>query len=345
MESPVYAMSLGSKELFHSNFWAWLIESDYVFATVFFPNIDTSSIIAVGREDKNKDITIYMKNNSCYVIENKIKSIPTNNQLNNYRENTTNFEKGVLTGIKETLNIDDKNYWSFLSYKDISNRIRKIQSSSSNVIIIKNSKLIVEYCDILDFLTDVVIERLEQTSNLLDFNSGYLNKIRFDDVYKKFKADDYIKKYLRNSQELLDIVPNGFELKTEPYFSDKNAIIDIRFVIKDKMVIGVQIQGNQFRLVAERSIPNKCKEVFNEFLGYGWFDPSFDKRENKTIKGKPTSMTSTKGKIYNKYETSYYSFVYQYFDLDDDTRVYDKLYQLIIKYMKEASEIAKKIEV
>jgi len=35
-DSPLYAMSLGGRELFHSNFWAWLIREDTQFINVFF---------------------------------------------------------------------------------------------------------------------------------------------------------------------------------------------------------------------------------------------------------------------------------------------------------------------
>ena len=47
--SPIYAMSLGSKELFHSNFWKWLITEDFNFASVFFD--DLPQIIALHTEN------------------------------------------------------------------------------------------------------------------------------------------------------------------------------------------------------------------------------------------------------------------------------------------------------
>ena len=34
--SPVFALTLGAKELCHSNFWKWLIDKDKNFAKVFF---------------------------------------------------------------------------------------------------------------------------------------------------------------------------------------------------------------------------------------------------------------------------------------------------------------------
>ena len=37
-KSLLFRMSLGSKELYHSNVWAWLMENDSNFIGVFFNN-------------------------------------------------------------------------------------------------------------------------------------------------------------------------------------------------------------------------------------------------------------------------------------------------------------------
>ena len=42
--NPLHYMSLGSKELFHSNFWAWLIDYNKRFVECFFPGFDVNSI-------------------------------------------------------------------------------------------------------------------------------------------------------------------------------------------------------------------------------------------------------------------------------------------------------------
>ena len=39
-ESPLFALSLCSKELAHSNMWKWLMDTDREFAKAFFDNID-----------------------------------------------------------------------------------------------------------------------------------------------------------------------------------------------------------------------------------------------------------------------------------------------------------------
>ena len=69
-ESPIYAMSLGSKELFHSNFWAWLMRRNPEFIKTFFPKF-RSQKPSVEREEKHRDITIHTekgsKNDKIYI--------------------------------------------------------------------------------------------------------------------------------------------------------------------------------------------------------------------------------------------------------------------------------------
>lgn len=102
--SPIYAMSLGSKELFHSNFWAWLMKKDLGFIEVFFEErIDNPE---VKREEENRDLTIWENrwDQKAYVIENKIKAIPTREQLVKYQESLKEkFVKGILTGLRKPM--------------------------------------------------------------------------------------------------------------------------------------------------------------------------------------------------------------------------------------------------
>ena len=97
--SPVFSMSLGSKELFHSNFWAYLMEQEEgkEFIRFFFNDIDINSELKIKREDKKRDLVVYSDGKE-YVIENKIKSYPRREQLEKYSRET-NVERGVITGI------------------------------------------------------------------------------------------------------------------------------------------------------------------------------------------------------------------------------------------------------
>lgn len=88
-KSPLFALSLCGKELAHSNFWEWLIKLEdnkkHPFIEVlqgFYKN--NYVFTGVKREENHRDITIHYKDGNvekCFVIENKLKSIPTIEQL------------------------------------------------------------------------------------------------------------------------------------------------------------------------------------------------------------------------------------------------------------------------
>ena len=89
--SPMYNMSLSSKELFHSNLLAWLGNTQETKA--FFVDIvdklagiklDLNDSWTVEREDKNFDLCIKKGKDYLLVIENKVKSIPRKAQLDEY---------------------------------------------------------------------------------------------------------------------------------------------------------------------------------------------------------------------------------------------------------------------
>ena len=69
-KSPIYNMSLFSKELFHSNFWYWLSTVDArLFVNIFIPNymlLDEYEV-SVFREKGNKDLTIVISKNNITV--------------------------------------------------------------------------------------------------------------------------------------------------------------------------------------------------------------------------------------------------------------------------------------
>lgn len=173
-DSPLYAMSLGSRELYHSNFWAWLIEYGETnknkgegnpFLKIFLGEYYNEEYYAktpdIDREKEHRDLTITF-DKDVFVIENKLKSIATIEQLERY-ENSVEFEFdkdgniktykskknngqkkgtghkfkcGVLTGISEDINLPKNSLWHFLSYekicKDLSIICKKMNRSDNN---------------------------------------------------------------------------------------------------------------------------------------------------------------------------------------------------------------------
>ena len=86
--SLIYQMSLGGRELYHSNVWCWLMKQDSAFIRVFFPSFDPEKdkVESIQREWLNMDLVIKLANQKIYIIENKLKSLPYPEQLQKYTE-------------------------------------------------------------------------------------------------------------------------------------------------------------------------------------------------------------------------------------------------------------------
>lgn len=92
-ESTLFQLSLGSKELFHSNFLAWLAEKSVAFNQVILNLIGIKDChikpLHVYREKEYIDLWLEYKigvNTVNVFIENKVKSLPYRSQLDSYAE-------------------------------------------------------------------------------------------------------------------------------------------------------------------------------------------------------------------------------------------------------------------
>lgn len=136
----MFRLSLCSRELFHSNFWAWLIEKQPTqVLPIFVKDLDLSKIdlsnfdvkreetvskvmqknIYTGKEINKKcnaDISFKL-GDTLYIIENKFKSLPDSAQLNNYIEGKSNTKIILASFIKPYFEL--KPNMSFVSYETI----------------------------------------------------------------------------------------------------------------------------------------------------------------------------------------------------------------------------------
>lgn len=353
--SIVYTMSLGSKELFHSNIWKYLIESDKEFAKVLFPAINVKGIKKVERENNHRDLTITVQNKDeefIYIVENKLKSLPTLEQLKKYTAKEKKFKEGVLTGIQSSIIVRNlPTGWTFLAYKDIAKKIRDIANVSRTVLVMKNRLIINEYCECIEKI-DVLLSHIfkinEQRLSYIDIET--LSEIRLADIAKKHIADDFYKYFMDNYLSAFNaLCPNEFTLiEPEMKIADrsKNPVFDFRFA-KDNFVIGVQIEATEFRIIAQTNAINQHDKIFLILSKYGWFDKDYNKLSNPYLFGhelKPLKRKSRNLK-YGKYgndKTAKYSFVYQYFDINEMNNSYEKVSELVIEFLGKAKEIIDK---
>lgn len=334
--SIIYQMSLNSHELFHSNLWAWLMEKDRRFISVFFPELSAAE--KIRREEDNRDITIWYDDNNAYVIENKFKSIPTEAQLISYEKKLrleNKFAKGILTGICKpaiSIGMGALSNWSFLSYEEIANRIDDYVLSAGEPLDTFSVNVIKQYSSMIRNLCSIVQFELEKNkdhvSQLEPPKTEKYNTIRIRDLLIKMHADAFCAE-LRNDErydKLQQSLGQDCELIIEAGFSNKSGIVDALIQVKSNNPkqeydrrIGVQIQGNQFRLfvsLAKAGNNSSAVDLFKKYQEKDWFECY--SQPPKTFKGVGTSMNPRRENNngqFNKYESSNYWFVYQYFDI------------------------------
>ena len=111
-KNPMFRLSLGSKELFHSNFLAFLWEQNNKAFLELLNDLCHNSIQVedlfrkeptLDREKENFDICIHHKEGKGekeiydIIIENKVKSIPYEEQLIDYENKVASHQKGSTT--------------------------------------------------------------------------------------------------------------------------------------------------------------------------------------------------------------------------------------------------------
>lgn len=321
--SPLFNISLGSKELFHSNFLYWLAnkypyETGQLFSKYLNNNSGDVSILDSEREKENIDLYLEFKNGQKLFIENKVKSIPYKEQLEQYtkeQNSKNNFQNNNFLLLSLTqpsfdlLNINGVK-WHCINYyelgKLLNNLIPKIKTDYE-----KN--IVKDYIGFILALQNVEsVAKINFSEDKFDFNNGQ--------IYKQFKeirlADLYLKKkYELIAQELYNRLGKEFKSlvvfekwskeragKLKPGFMFVNSgmtraqgLVEVMYTIKKDLCMGVQIQDNSYRkFVFGKNGKKIAKNLKDQNK---WFDFS----QIKHLEEYPNQS----GKEFNKYGEDY----------------------------------------
>lgn len=339
----LFQASLGSKELFHSNLLAWILEQKNINNELEplelfikdFAGEEASNLIdgnyptfRIEREQQNIDLTIkWMEDDkwNLIFIENKMKSIPTKKQLDEYdnkidKLNDTKttlktedevskdlkrrvVNKFLLTPFKNEVN-SAKKEWVNITYEEhILNFLKKI-----NTIDFSNPDI--------KFVLPKYIELIENQNLLLDlFNLGSNSEIFVERKYnfydsttlnevKAIRLHDFVLKLAHQKISNLikeklskeyssNIVEDFSEFKDKKgkifishNFSRSTGISDVKICISKTQAIGLQLQGNSLKYVAETFVltkKEKNKEYsFHLLKNKLWF---YDDQTNEFLSG------------------------------------------------------------
>ena len=370
-KSPIFHMSLSSKELFHSNMWAWLFERSISYCQIFFKDISAKPV--VKREEKHCDITFWI-GDKAYIIENKFKSIPNKNQLAKYQMDAgSSFEKGVLTGIVEPsfINEPDMKLWSFVKYEEIGKKIVEIAEKEERDEFEK--QLICNYGEMLKTLSLLLNEELNKSEKKWNPNSSVCKKLRLDDIYSKLLAEKLCS-FLEERINEDGRTEGDYSLQISSGFTNACALVDIKYVYNDidlndkqqrdtvsgekLLSLGIQIQKDKYRWICEYKDNNigerftgKTEKIFKDFKSYGWFvdydctkftSPTpkkikdhFTDEEHKTSLSKPHKWgDKTPVPPYGMFGTE---FIHQYWNIEKSS--FDQL----LEYIKQDLDLARRI--
>jgi len=303
--NPLFQLSLGSKELFHSNLLAWVIGQKYQqkfvveFLNALLINDSIESVTEYPeREKMNIDLRFTVKlkddNEKIIIIENKVKSLPYRKQLEEYKEKVTKVQKNgckpsfYLLSLVEPSKDVVPDEWKLIRYdkvaKAITENLGKIESEDTSFISLRC--LLNTYCDYISQLHDIAEARLKITKPEDEYfypikTRNDFEKVRLHDLYLKYRyqqVKDFIKESIekqrltivKKKEDLKEVESNPLVMLSSG-FSKSNGKIDFKYLssYNDRGVniaFCLQLHGNQLRFALEYILNKDISHALSEEL-------------------------------------------------------------------------------
>lgn len=301
----MFQLCMSDKELFHSNFLYALWNNDPTNFEILLkkinPDIPNTSAWIGKREYNNYDFCLIeeakdskAKNNNIVklIIENKVKSIPRKEQLDRYAENIADEKTPlILLSLMEKFpaknDIDKDGKWKIVSYRDLIAWLGEINWSDDL------KKYVNDYCEAMNALVDEVneysIEKDTHFFQLKDNEKVYdkYKELRIQDLFDKvwfsqlgqYAADEISKNDFKCDWDKESLAKRIFKetpsneliyLNSGYTLRGGGGLLDIKILVQEGIILGVQIQGDVYRRIIEYD-----KEI--DLNQYDWL---FDLKSN-----------------------------------------------------------------
>ena len=250
LANPLFHFSLGSKELFHSNFWYWLGTLDPLeTARLFLPTVRDGQLCTFKREETKGakkgqkaqvDLVLYVDGKKALVIENKTKDIVKQNQIERIQRNHQNSAGDIkfllVTLFDHYVSLDSN--WALLRYDELANRI-----DISRFKIGEYEKLSLErykafLCSLHHLQQSLPItDSYDFTEKAAPNLFHQLNEIKFWETYVKMRGHVFASQYISSRKERT--------VQTLVTVNRKKVTIDFYFPLDNEGRIGVQIEDGR----------------------------------------------------------------------------------------------------
>lgn len=275
-ESPLFNLSLASKELFHSNFLYWLTTNEHtkpLFVEVVKKLTGAGNVLDlndypgfyVQREDKHFDFCIKEKGGAMLLLlENKVKSVPRLSQLKDYytQKSKHYLLLSLLTDFpdKEVISKD----WGIVSYMDF---CEAIQSSVPDDLPSYYCALIQDYCNFISGLHELSKEWCiaDATTEKYTYETKIEQTLRLHDICTKSRYSQMLVYLKEKLEKEFACVKWGYKVKK--IFSEEKAnkdtayinwgytnmqgLLEAKIKVNNKYLLLVQVQGGQYRRAIE----------------------------------------------------------------------------------------------
>ncbi|MBX3726684.1 MAG: PD-(D/E)XK nuclease family protein [Xanthomonadales bacterium] len=307
-QSPLFQLSLASRELFHSNFLAWLFgqRPDWVGRILGTAPEHRDWVLGekgIRREERNLDLVIHLANGSTLIVENKVKSVPYTEQLERYETlvrdaKETYPEPHFLLLTLSPGDAPATATWPVVSYGEMAERLAQAATTLADGY---ERHLVEDYASFIRSLS--VLGVTSEADPWID-DRPLLRELRIADLLQKRKATWLARNLTEGlrARGFHGLVGPGSkasdlrvgELLVYDGLTNGNGLVGFVLAISDgpklpgaralpRYGFGVQIQGNQYRSFVELLRPERpgadtlaafrrlCLDLFQASPLPGWW--------------------------------------------------------------------------
>lgn len=238
--SLIFNLSMCSLEDFYTCFMEWLgnqYPNDFI---KVFTDEKYNNLLYKKQQKHGKnrtDLEIHSDDKILFIVENKLKSMPKEEQLKEY--NNINNGKNFLLSLIDLYEKPDN--WEYISYSDYAQKLASIFHSNFSYKDITHKYIVEDYINVITYIS----------SNMPSKN---LKTLEIYKILKKIPEelhDIYIKTKMAELCELIKKEVSNNYYNFDHNFSNKSGIVNINRPIEieglTKSYIGIQIQKYQYR--------------------------------------------------------------------------------------------------
>lgn len=288
LRSPLFNLSLSSKELFHSNFLAWLGEHHRACFLAVFRDMGCAfscpdSDYTIKREYENFDLCVLAPDGRIvFILENKVKSLPRAEQLKEYEEKAVRKQKSLpenLMLLSLATEFPDKDIvergpWKVRHYHQLSEALQgqKALLSADPYA----AALVDDYCLVIESLHQLAQSWLPSSSEpflLAPCEKAFCQQLRVGDLQDKIRYSQLFEELNRQLREICRVVESA-DVKsiqcdsdyirkayTNYGFTHAQGLLEVKIKFSEDYVLLIQLQGDKYchciEWITDRPIPNE----------------------------------------------------------------------------------------